>query len=225
MNDLLSCVLLFFLICITGCKGAPPSITLSDDEKKLVRQLDYDEDITLHFKKEFGAIKVELRTFRQLNEDFREDDKMPPVGLYANFRRQNDWESVVQKAKSTFQSKGYNVFVMDTLCGADLPIGIIKGNDDLDIVRIRQTTGANINVYNEDIIKRLADWNSKYGIHVLGAGVDWVQISFDELPKNMDQFSKEVYQFCPDSVEQGTETVAALKREIIKCKAIFLWWD
>jgi hypothetical protein len=35
----------------------------------------------------------------------------------------------------------------------------------------------------------------------------------------------EVYEFCPDVVDQGTDTVEGLESEIKKSGTIFLWWD
>ena len=42
---------------------------------------------------------------------------------------------------------------------------------------------------------------------------------------NMDEFAKEVYAFCPDSVEQGVGDLKSLKEYIEKEKGIWLWWD
>lgn len=34
-----------------------------------------------------------------------------------------------------------------------------------------------------------------------------------------------MYEFCPDIVEQGTESIEELVEEIKKTKKLFLWWD
>jgi hypothetical protein len=41
----------------------------------------------------------------------------------------------------------------------------------------------------------------------------------------MLEFAKEVYQFCPDVVDQGTETVEALASERKRTNRVYLWWD
>ena len=38
-------------------------------------------------------------------------------------------------------------------------------------------------------------------------------------------FAREVYAFCPDVVDQGTETVEALAAEMKQENTVYLWWD
>jgi hypothetical protein len=38
-------------------------------------------------------------------------------------------------------------------------------------------------------------------------------------------FAREVYQFCRDVVEQGTETVEKLAAEMKRSNRMYLWWD
>lgn len=48
---------------------------------------------------------------------------------------------------------------------------------------------------------------------------------FKKTPADMDAFAREVYEFCPDVVDQGVGTVHALAREMRKTGALYLWWD
>jgi hypothetical protein len=50
-------------------------------------------------------------------------------------------------------------------------------------------------------------------------------LKFDKLPSDLDAFSKEVYKFCPDSVDQGVGTVENLKPAIKEMNGLWLWWD
>jgi hypothetical protein len=38
---------------------------------------------------------------------------------------------------------------------------------------------------------------------ILGAGFDWVELRFGTLPLNLEEFAEEVYDFCPDTLDQG----------------------
>ncbi|MGQ0423169.1 DUF4253 domain-containing protein, partial [Bacillus sp. HC-Mk] len=55
----------------------------------------------------------------------------------------------------------------------------------------------------------------------------WVDAIFSALPtdEEMQSFAQEMYEFCPDIVEQGTESIEELVEEIKKTKKLFLWWD
>ncbi|WP_366094680.1 DUF4253 domain-containing protein [Flavobacterium sp.] len=101
----------------------------------------------------------------------------------------------------------------------------MKGSDDLDIIRYRRTDGINYDLENEDVVNKISEWKSKYGLTVIGCSRDWLQIEFDKLPTNIDAFAKEVYEFCPDSVDQGVGTIDRLKDAIKEMNGLWLWWD
>ena len=50
-------------------------------------------------------------------------------------------------------------------------------------------------------------------------------LDFKKLPSDLDAFSEEVYEFCPDSVDQGVGEVENLKELIKEMNGIWLWWD
>jgi predicted small lipoprotein YifL len=130
----------------------------------------------------------------------------------------------VKKLKPKFRENGYLIFVYE---GEDHKknVAVIKGTDDLDILRYRRTDGINHDLENEDVVKKISEWKTKYGLIVIGCSRDWLQVEFDKLPGNIDDFAKEVYEFCPDSVDQGVGTMDKLKLAITEMKGIWLWWD
>ena len=73
-----------------------------------------------------------------------------------------------------------------------------------DILREKQTNGINYGRSNDDVITTLEQWDSLYGATVTNAEHDSVNVKFDRLPDDIHQFAAEVYEFCPDTVDQGT---------------------
>ena len=41
----------------------------------------------------------------------------------------------------------------------------------------------------------------------------------------MDAFANEVYEFCPDAVDQGVGSIDELKKAITEMQGLWLWWD
>lgn len=70
-------------------------------------------------------------------------------------------------------------------------------------LRAQQTNGINCGLTTEDVIARLKEWDQKYGLDVLEADPATVVIQLHQLPDDLDAFAQEVYQFCPDTVDQG----------------------
>ena len=85
-----------------------------------------------------------------------------------------------------------------------------KKKSPFRLLRKAETCGANFDLETEDIIGRLQLWQTLCSYRILGAESDTVEIEFDTLPKDMDAFVKQLYDFCPDLVDQGTGCVGDL---------------
>ena len=44
-------------------------------------------------------------------------------------------------------------------------------------------------------------------------------------PDNWGAFAQEVYEFCPDIVDQGVGDVGALAEILDDTRRVYLWWD
>jgi hypothetical protein len=119
----------------------------------------------------------------------------------------------------------YMPFVVEMNEGLKIDkIGIIKGTDQFEILRIMHTAGSEYDISNQDVIDRLKEWEVNSPFDILGADSDWVEIEFRILPKDLTAFAEEVNDFCPDAVDEG-QGIADLAKEIQKTKKLFLLWD
>ena len=124
-------------------------------------------------------------------------------------------------------------------------IGLIKARDPYDILRIQGTNATNYDLSNEDIIERLKEWESVCTFGILSASSDSLELAFQTLPDDLEDFAEAVYEFCPDILEQDYLTeflkdddtdddfdadvaepttdniVAFIERE----KRLTFWWD
>ena len=73
-----------------------------------------------------------------------------------------------------------------------------------EMIRTAHTGGPNYGFDTEAIIARLVGWQSLCSFTVTSAQGDAVDIQFETLPKDMDAFVRDLYEFCPDLVDQGT---------------------
>ncbi|MET3698990.1 uncharacterized protein DUF4253 [Bacillus oleivorans] len=140
-------------------------------------------------------------------------------------------EKVVVDLQSRLKQMGYLVFICERDFGNErksmCKVGIIKGHDQFEILKVQQTNGDNYDISNEDVSAKLREWNDRYPFNMIGADYDWVEAIFSELPadQQMKSFAQEIYEFCPDVVDQGTETIEALIEEMRRTNKLFLWWD
>lgn len=98
-------------------------------------------------------------------------------------------------------------------------------SDPFKIIEFTGTNGVNHNLLTKDIIEKCKQWDGEFDITLTGIGLDFCE--FEVKSKNIDykKLASEVYEFCPDIVDQGTETLEQLESEIQSKGRIFLWWD
>ncbi len=70
------------------------------------------------------------------------------------------------------------------------------------------TSAPNYRLDTAAIIHRLANWRSLCDFTITAAGPDTVDISFHTLPADKMAFVTEIYNFCPDVVDQDTAYIA-----------------
>ncbi|MCU6792387.1 DUF4253 domain-containing protein [Paenibacillus sp. WQ 127069] len=140
--------------------------------------------------------------------------------------------TVIAQLREKLNQNGYQIFLFDK--GYDsqredkIPhdiIAVIKGTDQFDIVRAVRTDGINYGIEHEDVLAKLKEWNQKYPFRISGANLDWVEADFISLPDDLISFAKEVYEFCPDVVDQGVGSVEELAEAIEMLYSLYLWWD
>jgi hypothetical protein len=99
------------------------------------------------------------------------------------------------------------------------------GRDQLDILRLAQSNAINYEMETEALVKKLRAYHAVVPIDIWHAETDTIELDLTSPPPDLKAFAKDVYAFCPDIVDQGVGTVAALEREIAKSRRLYLWWD
>lgn len=207
---------LIFLLFLCSCKGN--NLTLK--EQALVKKLNFDTELMVLLKKQTLS---ELRQLPIFDDQTGEITKGVYKGVYSKVRKDGDYKTV-KSLKDKFRAKGYLIFTFIDEKDNEA-IAVIKGTDELDIVRYRKTDGINYNLQNKDVVAKLQKWKSKNDFNVLVCGRDMLQLEFKTLPNDLDAFASDVYKFCPDIVDQGVGDLKKLKAAIIEMNGLYLWWD
>lgn len=186
------------------------------EEEALGAKIGFDRETLLFIKQ---VSKGKLRQFEKIDKN---NQTVKINGLLITSSNINN-QDIVFSLRFPLLLSGYLVFAADNYEGSK--VGILKGTDQFEILRAMNTDGINYGHDNKDVIVKLQQWMEKYPFHIIGAGLDWVEIEFRQAPKELNNFCKEVYAFCPDSVEQGVGSIGALEQSIKSSKRLFLWWD
>lgn len=114
--------------------------------------------------------------------------------------------------------------------GDDAPDGKVElfvapGNDQLDAVRWARTDAINYGHDTGAVVAWLAQLNARYGLDVFRAETDSVEAFVTGEGTDWARLAKELYEFCPDIVDQGVGSLDELERVLSADGRIFLWWD
>jgi hypothetical protein len=102
---------------------------------------------------------------------------------------------------------------------------VAPGDSQFDILRVAASDAINYDMGTEDLIRELQTWDHEFGIDIYAAQTDVVQMRLTKMPSDLKHFAGRVYEFCPDIVDQGTETVDKLAKYIADSQEVYLWWD
>ncbi|MBE9240229.1 DUF4253 domain-containing protein [Synechocystis salina] len=67
----------------------------------------------------------------------------------------------------------------------------------------QQTNGINYDITTEDLIAKLQQWDGQYGIEITEVAFDSLIVHFKKLPAGLAALAREIYEFCPDVIDQG----------------------
>jgi hypothetical protein len=80
--------------------------------------------------------------------------------------------------------------------------------DKYEELRLQKTSGINYDLETEDIIRQLKQWDETYGIDISDVAFDSVFVQFKTLPDDLNLLAEEIYEFCPDTIDQHFGCVA-----------------
>ncbi len=153
-----------------------------------------------------------------------DEEKVPfPVPGIQSKAGTRDPHALLDTLRAALCPKGF--VVQWTGRVAEPSIVVLPRADQYALLAIKETNGANYGHDTAKVIAKLKEWEKEHPFDILGADFDWVEVQFREVPKNLDALARQAYEFCPDAVDQGTQTLEALAAEIRRTRRLFLWWD
>jgi len=104
-------------------------------------------------------------------------------------------------------------------------IGLLPTRRWTDLIQVFQTNGANYDLMPADIVRWLEGFSTRNSVFITGVGWDWLEGRITGKVQNARKLAQQMYEFCPDIVEQGMGSVKDLARALEKDGYFFFWWD
>lgn len=137
-------------------------------------------------------------------------------------------KKIVRANREKFMQAGKTIFICEMIftgANSGYKVALVATPDPYQAMEYMETNGINFDIETKDIIARYKKWDNEFGIKHLSIGFDFCECEIVNTKINYKQLADEVYEFCPDVVEQGTETVERLEEEIKRTGSVYLWWD
>lgn len=137
-------------------------------------------------------------------------------------------DKLVYLLKDSMKHKGYTIFKVEFTGNSKArqhSMGIVKGTDQLQLLKQIGTDGINYTITNDSLLTIIKDLHTKYQLELIGASGDHCEFIIHRPPADWNQLAQEVYRICPDAVEQGTGTLEALAADIKQHQRLYFWWD
>src|SRR5262249_12702507 len=132
---------------------------------------------------------------------------------------------VLRAVRGKLETSPYTAYLYDEGFGRKPDrIAVVKGLDEYGYLDVAGTDGINHGLDHAQVVERYRAWDSAYGLALVGAGQDWLEAAITTPPSDWLAFAKEVYAFCPDVVDQGTNSVDELARTLRESRTLYLWW-
>lgn len=175
-------------------------MALTPAEQQLAASLGFDEDVCALVKEDCDGPLCRMMAFT-------DESELKEVDAVAVAVSRDRVGPIVGELQSHLRPRGYRAFwtTMYNENGStrDDVVAVLKSLDDSEIIRLQRTNGGNYGVSMEAILEKLDSWRTECELQIVGAASDWVAIEFSTLPQDICAFAEDIYEWCPDTVEQG----------------------
>ena len=136
-------------------------------------------------------------------------------------------ESLLLKTHTGFLARGFYLFRCQQMFGIqDEPdkVGLLPTTNKYAVMALMDTNGDNYEIGTAGVIAWMKELEMEQPFVLTGIGFDYMEGRFLTPIKDANGLARRMYQFCPDIVDQGVDTVPALARELRK-GTLYFWWD
>jgi hypothetical protein len=189
--------------------------SISPFENKLMQQIGFDQTVFQMIKDEFRTriepLNSEHPTLRGVSIPLRDNAKAQR-GLVA--------------LKDELRRKGYSIYIHNNDYGKyPVEITVLNSVDPYDLLRFSETGTSNTALGTEKIISKLKEWDRLYGIEIIDAGIDFVELKLEKLPKNLSLFTAEIKEFTSSVINLETGNTTGWVEYLQNTHYLYLWWD
>jgi hypothetical protein len=136
-------------------------------------------------------------------------------------------DTFLLEAHQKFLTQGFYLFRYEQHFGlrnAPDKVGLLPTRDKYEVMAAMETNGDNYNIGTSGVIAWMRELEKDHPFVLTGIGFDYMEGRFVGSVRDTQDLAKRMYEFCPDIVDQGVESVDQLAVELAK-GSLYFWWD
>lgn len=229
---------LFLLLIISSCQSNTErkKNIKSDSEKIEVKNkvnmngLIIDKQILSQIEKELDKKSISLnREVWKFDRNGGEENYTLDKGIVFKFVKENIAHTIFNKYHNEILEGGNYLFLtnmdFDEKNNTHYDLVIINQSDQFRIVELIGTHGINYNLFHDDIVKKLKEWHQEVQFKIEVIDEDRVHAYLLKEPKDYSKFTAEIYEFCPDVIDQGYGSMKNMISDYRTNRYFWLWFD
>jgi hypothetical protein len=149
-------------------------------------------------------------------------------GVYSIDLNSQAANALLEKHHERLLNNGCYVFLYDqnfSIRGKPDVLWIVPTQDKFAVMAFIGVSGINYDIDNYLVIKWMKKLDKDHPYLLNGCGLDFLSGRFKARLSDVNAMAKRMYAFCPDIVDQGTGSVAALAEDLKKANQLYFWWD
>ncbi|TRZ45122.1 DUF4253 domain-containing protein [Robertkochia solimangrovi] len=220
---------IILLLTLQGCKDQ----TQDQNDIVTINGVTINQKILNELKKKLNQEPIEFEKvnyhYENVDSTWKEETDTIRNGFY--FKQISEFKAkrIIQDYSEELTETGHYMFLknleFDDNWNSLYDVTIVKAENQYDILKIMNTQGPNYDVTNEQVITKVKKWDEKVGLKIIVADEARVEAFISKLPDDLLNFTQEIYELCPDVIEQGYSDMDEMINDYKTNKYFWMWWD
>jgi hypothetical protein len=230
--------ILFFLFIISSCQSnteRKKEIKSNSEKIEVTSKLNMngliiDKQILSQIEKELSQKSTPLnREVWKFDRKGGEENYTLDTGIIFKSVKENIAHAIFNKYHNEILEGGNYLFFtnldFDEKRNTYYDIVIINQSDQFKIVELIGTHGINYDLFNQDILQKLKEWHQEVNFKIQIIDEDRIHAYLLKEPKDYSKFTAEIYEFCPDVIDQGYGSMKEMITDYRTNRYFWLWFD
>lgn len=136
-----------------------------------------------------------------------------------------DWPEPFEGVQSAWLKRGVFVFEPTAMSAEPHRLLLLPTSDRYQSLAVMGTSGVNYGIGPGYLMEWLENLEKRHPFALLAVGHNLLAGRFRNIEQDATGLAQEMYELCPDIVEQGTGSVQELASSLAEEGRFLLWWD